>query len=226
VADQLATPADLASLLERDDIDTYKATLLIEMATAIVQEACGGQRIVQVVDDVLTVAGYSDSWLPLPQLPVVAVSSVTIDGVALSSDSTVSDHWKKFGDRLFRKCGWQNDLGWWTQYGQWYDGPSWQYYNTSFTGAHRHGYGQEPSTVVVTYTHGYAPGAQELQLARQACLSLCAGSYANPTAVTSEHIDDYSVQYDAMIARMEAAPHLKAALAKKYGRRAALVRIG
>lgn len=221
MADQLATPADLASLLERDDVDNYKAALLIEMATAIVQQACGGQRIVQVVDDVLEITGYADSWLVLPQIPVTAVSSVTIDGDVITD-------WKKFGDKLFRKIGWQNDLGWQNRYG-W---PGYGYYDDYWsgfdpvTGAHTTSFGQQPSAIVVTCTHGYAPGSQDLQLGRQAVLSLCAGAYGNPTAATSEHIDDYSVTYDAMVARMEAAPHLKAALLKKYGRRAALVRIG
>jgi len=187
MADQLATPEDLASLLERDDIDTYKATLLIEMATAIVQQACGGQRIIQVVDDPLEIMGLTDSWLALPQIPVTAVSSVTLDGEAITD-------WKKFGDRLFRKVGWQNDLGWQNRTG-W---PLWDsYYSDYFpgydpiTGAHTQSYGQEPSAVVVTCTHGYAPGSQDLQLGRQAVLSLCASAYANPTGATSEHIDDY-----------------------------------
>lgn len=211
-ADQLATPEDLASALQQD-LDLATATLLMECATAVVQEAAG-QRIVQVVDDELTIMGTSDSWLDLPQIPVTAVSAVTIDGEATT-------HWKKFGDRLFRRHGWQRDLGFGWRYGYGY---------RSQFGAHHHCDTPEPSVITVTCTHGYAPGAQELQLARSAVLSLATKVYANPSGVVSESIDDYSASYAsataAMASAMDASPYLKQALRRQYGRRAGLVRIG
>lgn len=211
MADQLATPTDLAALLQ-SDVDTSTATLLIEMATAIVQQACGGQRIVQVVGDVLTMGCYSDSWLDLPQIPVTAVASVVLDGVTL----TANTDYKLIGNRIWRRYGWQANLGY-----------PWDW---SYSWAHATippGYPvQEPSTVVVTCTHGYAAGSQDLQLARSAVLSLARSGYSNPSGASSESIDDYSVTFDAMVAQMDAAPHLKAALNKKYGRRVGLVRIG
>jgi hypothetical protein len=211
VADQLATPQDLSSLLQ-SDLDLSSATLLVEMGTAIVQQAAGGQRIVQIVGDVVTLGAYSDSWLDLPQIPVTSVASVVLDGVTL----TAGTDYKLIGNRLWRTNGWQANLGY-----PW----NWPYAWPHATLPP--GYPvQEPSTVVVTYTHGYAPGAQELQLARSAVLSLAKAGYANPSGANSESIDDYSVTYDAMAARMEAAPHLKTALAKQYGRRVGLVRIG
>ncbi|GAA0738762.1 hypothetical protein Drose_04195 [Dactylosporangium roseum] len=213
MADQLATPADLASLLQ-SDLDLSTATLLVEMATAVVQQAAGGQRIIQVIGDVITLGGYSDSWLDLPQIPVTAVSSVVLDGATL----TPGADYRLIGNRLWRRTGWQASLGYpW----DWQYAPSWPSARVP------PGYPvQEPSTVVVTYTHGHAPGAQELQLARSAVLAIAKVGYANPSGAASEAIDDYSVSYDAMAGRMEAAPHLKAALAKKYGRRGGLVRIG
>lgn len=87
-------------------------------------------------------------------------------------------------------------------------------------------YACEPSTVVVTYTHGYAAGAQELQLARGATIGIAKGGYTNPSGVAREAIDDYSVAYEAVSAALDASPHLKAALRRQYGRRAGLVRIG
>lgn len=211
MADQLATPQDLASLLQAD-VDTSTATLLIEMATAIVQGACGGQRIVQVVDDVLTLLGATDSWLDLPQIPVTAVSSVVLDGTTL----TVGTDYKLIGSRLWRKCGWQTNLG-----------MPWDWPATWRSASLPAGYPvQEPSTVVITCTHGYPAGSQDLQLARSGVLSLARGGYSNPSGASSESIDDYSATYDAMAGRMEAAPFLKAALTKKYGRRGGLVRIG
>jgi hypothetical protein len=106
MADQLMTPEDLASLLERDDLDTYKATMLSEAATAVVQATVGGQRIVYVADDTLDMLGTTDSWLQLPQWPVARdeVSAVTIDGEAVTD-------FKQFGARLWRACGWQPRCG-------------------------------------------------------------------------------------------------------------------
>jgi len=186
MADMLATPEDLASLLQQD-LDTATATLVIEAATAVVQAACG-QRIVQVVDDESELMGTTDSWLPLPQRPVTAVASVTVDG------HPVTD-WARFGSRLFRRDGWASCP-------------------------------HVPSSVVVVNTHGYPPGSQELQLARSAVLSLAAGAYAAPAGVAREQIDDYSVQYEAASAALEASPALKASLRRQYGQRGGLVRVG
>lgn len=215
MADQLATPSDLASLLQ-SDVDTSTATLLIEMATSLVQQACGGQRIIQVVDDTITIGGTTDSWLDLPQLPVTAVSSVTRDdGEPVTVGTGNNADYKLVGNRIWSRCGWQANLGWPAGYltnaGRVMRvGDSWQ----------------SPTLVTVTYTHGFAPGSQDLQLARSAALALAKAGYSNPGGASSESIDDYSVSYDAMASRMEASPHLKAALAKKYGRRAGLARIG
>ena len=154
----------------------------------------GGQRIVEVVGDTATLVGTTDSWLDLPQRPVSAVTSVTLDGSAVAEGTTTGTY-RRFGSRLWRDCGWA----------------------TCYT---------EPSTVVVVYTHGYATGSQELQLARSAVLSLARGAYSNPTGISREAIDDYSVAYEVASAAMDASPHLKAALRRQYGRRAGLVRIG
>jgi hypothetical protein len=217
MADQLATPSDLAAYLQQD-VDTSTATLLIETATAVVQAACGGQRIVQVVNDPLTVMGTTDNWLDLPQLPVTAVSSVTLDGTAL----TVSTDYQVLGSRLFRKLGWQVNFGWPWDYPYGFQGNSY-YPPPSLANGYPY---QQPSAVGLTYTHGWASGSQQLQLGRQACLTLAAGVYVNPDGATRTQIDDYAAQFDVMAARMEASTHLKAALRKQYGRRSGLVRIG
>jgi hypothetical protein len=171
-----------------------------------------------VVGDTLATSGTTDSWFALPQLPVTAVISVTMDGTLLS----LSTAYKVCGNRLWRKFGWQSNYGWpWDYpYGYRYQG-----YNLPPSMAFGYPY-QEPSPLVVVYTHGYPAGSQELQLARSACLSLAATAYSNPTSATSESIDDYHVSYDALAARMDLSTHMRAALARKYGRRAGLVRIG
>lgn len=190
MADQLCAPEDLASLLERD-LDAYKAIMLVECATAVVQEAAGNQRIVQVADDAGEQMGTTDAWLELPQRPVTALSNVAIDGEAL----TVGTDFKRFGARLWRGCGW---AAVWT----------------------------EPSTITYIYTHGHPAGHQKLQLGRNACLGLIRGLFDNPTGVAREAIDDYSVAYEAMTQAMAANDNLRYALARAYGTRAGLVRIG
>lgn len=193
MADQLCTPADLASYLQ-SDLDASTATLLVECATAVVQEATGGQRILQVVGDTATLIGLTDSWLDLPQIPVTAVASVTLDGTAVTAGSVATTtNWKRFGNRLWRGDGWAT-------------------------------YVDAPSEVVVVNTHGYATGAQQLQLARKAVLELAAVPYSNPDGASSVRIDDYAAMYDAMSRQM--TDSLRGALRRQYGRRGGLVRIG
>lgn len=83
-----------------------------------------------------------------------------------------------------------------------------------------------PSTVHVTYTHGYPAGDQGLQLARAAVIGLIRGVYGNPNGATAIRIDDYSASYDRMAAQMDASEHLLTALRRQYGRPAGLVRLG
>lgn len=196
MADRLATPEDLASLLERDDLDAYKAGMLIECATAVVQEAAG-QRIVRATSTV-TLEPSPGRWLWLPQIPVVSVASVTLDGTVLVAGTDYSVR----GNRLWRSSGWQAAASW----------------ETAGTLA--------PSEIVAEVTHGYAEGAQELQRARQAVLALAAAVYDNPSAKTQERIDDYAAAYEAMSVRMEAAPYLRDGLRRYYGRPAGLITIG
>jgi hypothetical protein len=195
VADQLASPSDLASLLQKD-VDTASATLAIEVCTAVVQAAADGQRIVQVVGDTATVTGTTEQWLRLPQWPVTAVSLVALDGTALTAGlpGSGASTYRLVGDRLYRGSGWQTYCG-------------------------------EPSTVSFTFTHGYATGDQRLQLGRGAVLSLGRGLFENPSGVISEKIDDYAVAYAAADAALDASPALKAAIQKQYGPKARMVRI-
>jgi len=100
MADMLATTSDLAALL--GDVDTAKATLLIEGATAVVQAAVG-QRLVEATDTV-EIIGSCDVWLELPERPVTAVSSVEINGQAVTG-------WTLYRKRrLWREFGWVLNL--------------------------------------------------------------------------------------------------------------------
>lgn len=194
MADLLATPSDLASLLQQD-VDTATATLLLEGATAIVQGECG-QRIIQVVGDVVVMdvdEHDGGTYLVLSERPVTAVTTVLIGATAVT-DYTVT----LSRGRLWRALGWRSTLV--------------AYYD-------------QPSTVTVTYTHGYPAGHQKLQLARRAVLGLAAPLYPNPSAAASEKIDDYAVAFEAMAARMEASPYLSKALKRQYGRPGGSVRL-
>lgn len=197
MADMLATPEDLAALLQQD-LDRATAELLIEAATAVVQNAAGGQRILRVVDDTITM--YLDEvddplWVYLPQRPVISVVSVVVGA------SPVSDWSPQFNrGRIYRANGWA-------------------------AGSSIQTDGSAPGLVTVTYTHGYADGDQRLQLARTAVLMLAAGGYTNPTSATREQIDDYAVQYAEAAARMEVSGTVAAALRKQYGRTRTSVRL-
>ena len=103
MADQLATPEDLAALLQLDwdSLDPAQQaslTMLVEIGTAVVQAEVG-QRLVAVTDDSVTLLGTTDSWLDLPERPVTAVSSVAVAGTAVGD-------YRLFGARLWRSCGW------------------------------------------------------------------------------------------------------------------------
>lgn len=189
MADQLATPQDLASLLQRDWAALTAAqqatmTLLVEAGTAVVQNAAGGQRIQQVVNDTVDVIGGTGSWLPLPQWPVTAVSSVIYNGSALVEGAD----YKRSRSRLWRRDGWTECP-------------------------------DEPYPATVVYIHGYPDGAQELQFARSAVLGLIRDVYGNPGGLKAQSVDDWSATYSALSAHMDGSPTLRAALRRQYGRR-------
>lgn len=194
--DQLCTPEDLASALQMD-LDASTANLWVDVCTAVVQEAAGNQRIIQVVDDPFELTGLTSRWLDLPQIPVTAVDEVTLDGTLLTAVQPGGDPtgYRLVGNRLWRTNGWQTYVG-------------------------------EPSQVTGLSTHGYATGSQDLQLGRGAVIALAREAYSNPSGAKSEKIDDYAVAFERAAAAMEGMTHLKAALKRKYGRRGGLVRIG
>jgi hypothetical protein len=104
VADQLATALDLASALQHD-VDTASAVLALEACTAVIQVACGGRRIVRVVDDSEEVWGGTDRVLRLKNAPIVTVTSVTYNGSALTQ-GTASGTWRRAKYGIWRDLGW------------------------------------------------------------------------------------------------------------------------
>lgn len=95
-----ATSDDLAARLKKTftNADKDQADSLLAGATAKIR-ALTGQWISQVVDDVWTTDAPVSRVVWLPQRPVTAVASVTVDGVAVTD-------WVLRGSRLRRKCLW------------------------------------------------------------------------------------------------------------------------
>lgn len=103
MADQFATPGDVASIMQDSGLDLATTTLLIELATGMVQAAIDGQRLVTITDTAL-IPGVDDQWLSLPQHPVQSVATVLLDGVAVTD-------YKFIGQQLWRANGWL--ASWW-----------------------------------------------------------------------------------------------------------------
>jgi hypothetical protein len=178
------------------DVDNATADVWLAAATAIVQEAAG-QRIVLVENEQITLTGTTDSWLRLPQQPVRSVAAVLLDGSAVTLGVAGS------GGATYRLRGtrlWRGD--------------GWQRYVG------------EPSEVGITYSHGYDADEQGIELARGTVIGLARTPYDNPSAVSREQIDDYSVAYQTVSAALEANRFLRRALRRQYGARVGLVRIG
>jgi hypothetical protein len=205
MADLLATVADLAAALGKPvaEVDATAATVQLEAATAVVQEAAGNQRILEVVGDLLMIPAPSGRWLELPQRPVTAVTSVTLGDGTVVAAGTASGTYRRIQNRLWRNIGWS---------GRTY--PLWPY-----------GLCDDPSEVAVVCTHGWPAGHQQLQRARGAVLNLAKLPFSNPAGVTREQIDDYAVAYEQASAAMDASPYLQKSLRRQYGKRAAMVRV-
>jgi hypothetical protein len=196
MADQLASPEDLASAVNAD-VDTASATLAIECATAVVQAACGGRRIVRVVDDTEEVWGGTGQVLRLKNWPIVSIGSVTYNGSALT-EGTASGTWRRAKYGIWRDCGWVEVCG-----------------------------EPLPTDVVYTHGYdpdGSDSDKQALQLGRGVSLGLAKGLFQSPDGVVlREQIDDYQVAYAEAEASLDMKPGVKALLRKQYGPKARMV---
>lgn len=87
--------------------DDAQALLAIEEATAVIKNYCN-QEIEQVSDDVILLDGTGSTKLFLPELPVVSIASVEVDGVlldptyyALAENGVL---WRKYGTWTVGAC--------------------------------------------------------------------------------------------------------------------------
>lgn len=100
MAQQLATPEELASILQ-SDLDASTANLLLDMATGIVQSACGELLIETTVTELVDITQQT-RWLSLSNKPVTAVATVELDGTALVEGTD----WALRLQKLWRSAGW------------------------------------------------------------------------------------------------------------------------
>lgn len=148
--------------------EQVQATALLETATEVIK-AAAGQTFDVVANDTVTLDGNGQTILVLPEAPVTAVASVTVDGTLLVHGTDYL--WSPNG-MLHRTAS-----GFWgTWHGTW---------------------GDLPQSIVVVYTHGYATIPADLQVlcvelaARGWATTLAAG------VVRQETIGSFSRTYAA-----------------------------
>jgi hypothetical protein len=74
-----------------------------------------------------------------------------------------------------------------------------------------------PTQLTVTFTYGFAAGAQALEPARGYVFALAAGVWGNPAAVQSEQLDDYRISYADADALMVVPDAMRESLRNAYG---------
>lgn len=96
--DPLATQADLeARGLTVDPSETEFVGVSLDVASTAVREAAGSP--ISETTSTITLEGEPGQWLTLPGLPVSAVATVELDGVAITD-------WRLRSQRLWRAVGW------------------------------------------------------------------------------------------------------------------------
>lgn len=167
-----ATTDELADWLGYTITETARATLMLEVATGKIQ-SWTRQTIEQVINDAVELKGTWEPVLKLPQRPVTAVASVTIDGTAL----TVTDDYVVVKDELRRPNA---------EYHNW-QAPSSDFYPFTQTG-----WGGPSAIVAVTYTHGFATIPDDV---KGVCLSLAGRAFTNPEMAAMRTVDSQTFQY-------------------------------
>lgn len=123
----LATVEELRLWVGDPGLDAAAATVKLIAASAQVRLATG-QDFTAVSGDTVVLDGVDGEWLALPQRPVTAVSSVSINDTVLDVAG-----WTLSGHRLFRRSGWQ--------------GRTWSWGPTLVTVTYDHGYAEIPDDV-------------------------------------------------------------------------------
>lgn len=200
----LATTADLTAR-GIDTSETGKVDAFLQSASDEVRRAAG----VPISRETLTIEipGVSSQWLHLPVQPVTSVSSVEIDGEA------ITDH-KLVGGHLWRQQGWMDAAS-----SALFFGVAWTWEPVNVTVALTGGLTEVPTDIVdlVCAMVGHALAEAD------------DGGYASRGDLTSARIDDYSEQYagtaeSKLAGPMELPEATRQRLRARFGGNAGLVR--
>lgn len=165
-----------ANLADTDDLAARGITVpsgldpdtLLASASAAVRDAAGSP--ITLTTSTVTLQGSDAEYLTVPGGPLRSVAAVTVNGTAVTDYTIV-------GQQLWRYGGWLTRLS----------------YETSFL-LPRDVY--QPSTVTVTYDHGYDDcPADIVDLVCELVAQRATQGYDVDPRVTGESVDDYRVSY-------------------------------
>jgi hypothetical protein len=159
---QFADVTELADFRGRaiGSAEVSRAELFLQLASADIQNYTG-QTIELVTDDELVLHPQdSRAELVMPQRPVIEVTAITLDGVAIAGFEVT-----RWGRVRWGAGGFDSGL---------YGTAEERYLNPAF-----------PPVVAVTYTHGFDPVPDDV---RGVCLAWAARAMENPTSLDSETI--------------------------------------
>lgn len=181
----LASQADVEATLGRP-LTTLEATYitrLLELASGIVRRYTR-QTITAVTGDVVTLPGNWGQTLTLPERPVTAVTSVTINGSATTRYTLI-------GDDLFLGSGsFMPDYGASLSGSDYLFGPAGSSSGPPATGPNWQG---PQSQIVITYDHGYADVPDDIINEVAGMLAI---QYESPIGIRMEKIGGYEVGYE------------------------------
>lgn len=176
---QFASSDDLAARLgvTFTDAEAARADLLLQRATGIIQRETK-QTIALVTGDVYTRPGDYSSRVRLPERPVVSVSSVVLNGVAMGigPDDPAGENCYLDRDELVR-LNWNAVIQ-----------------DSSF-GLPWAGFGFPWWDLVVTYTHGWETIPEP---APTVCLEAVVRVWVNPGSVARQTMGNVQTVYDNM----------------------------
>jgi hypothetical protein len=175
-----ATADDFAARLGIDltDPEKTRAGILLGLASELIQDEVD-QQIGLVADDTIELPGTTDDRITLPQRPVVSVSSVSIDGQAL----TEGGDWYLEEDTIIRVSTPLTIL----------DGGDLTV--DPYAYPYGLGFGLPEQTIAITYTHGFADNAVPGTV-KAICLEAVVRAWVNPGSVARESIGNTSTVYD------------------------------
>lgn len=193
--DPLATAADLAARgLTVDASETAIVAVYLDVASAAVREAAGSP--ISETTSTITLEGEPGQWLTLPGLPITAVATVELDGVAVTD-------WRLRSHRLWRAAGWTAC-----------DGPS------EVEVTQTHGLPTAPVDIIDLVCRMVA-AALVAYRSEEGGAGLAADK-----VLTSERLGDWAVTYgnDGRITEMDLPQYLRERLAARFGGGMGLVR--